>query len=212
MSLIDGLYTYEVVLLVCGVILFAALIIVLLRQVFTNRPYNGLLLFFVLPIAMIGFPAITKLQISNGMIEIDKQTQALLNKPQDASTRTALQTEVAKIAGRPIVDPDTLTTLAKAQFALAQDQEAEANVTKALSTNPNLAAATELKNKIDLTKTLTALTSAAASQPDNPRVREELQNTYTKLSQQKVANPKVLETMSKARLVLEKQGAATPAK
>jgi hypothetical protein len=209
MMTFDGLYSYEVAILVGGGVLFLVLVLVLLRQVLTNRKYAALLPFFLVSIAMMGFPAITKIQIDKGTLEIDKTTHELQNKPQDKETRTALEADLSKIASRPIRDPNVLTTLAKAQFALGHDEEAESNVNKVLTTAPNLTAAAELKTKIDLTKNLTKLTIAAESEPDNPRVREELQSTYSKLKQAPVANPKALETMSRARLVLEKKAVTT---
>lgn len=209
MAIFDGLYSYEIALLIGGAILFVVLIVAFLRQVFTNRKYAGLLLFFVLPIAMMGFPAITKIQIQNGTVEIDKATHELQSKPQDTAARAALEADLSKIGQRPIRDPKVLTTLAQAQFALGHDNQAEANVNQVLAAAPNLTAATELKTKIDLTKNLTNLTTAAESQPDNVKVRQELQSTYSQLSRTPVANPKALETMSRARLVLEKKAAAT---
>lgn len=213
MAMFDGLYTYEIAILIAGAVLFVVLIVAFLRQLFTNRPYQGLLAFFVLPIGMMGFPAITSFQIKDGTVEIDKTTHDLQSKPQDPQTRASLEGAVAKLASRPIHDPRVLTTIARAQFALGQDNEAESNLDKVLTTSPNLPAATELKTKIELTKNLTHLTTVAAAEPDNSKVKEELQGTYSKLAQQPMANPKALEAMSKAKTLLGKSAVSTtPAK
>lgn len=209
MSLFDGLYLYEIVLLICGVLLFLALLAALLRKVFTNQEYKGLLAFFALPIVMIGFPAISSVKVGEGVVEIDKQTTALLSKPQDQQTRANLQSQVSQIEARPFKNPTVLATLARAQFALGDESKAESNLNTALAAAPTLAPAVELKNKIELTKNLKAQTAAAESHPDDPKAREELRSTFTKLNQLQVANPKVIESMAKAQVVLQKNTAGS---
>ncbi len=207
MALFDGLYLYEVVLLVCGVLMFIGLLAGLLWMIFSNRHYKGLLLFFVLPITMIGFPSITSIQIQDGTIDIEKQTTALQGNPQDAQARATLQAQVAKLETRPFKDPATVTRLARAQFALGNEEKAESTLNTALAASPNLAGAVELKKKIELTKNLKAQTAAAEAQPGDAKAREELRSTYTKLSQLPLANPKAIALMSRAQTVLEKDAA-----
>jgi hypothetical protein len=205
----EGLYLYEVVLLICGVMMFLGLLAALLWKVFSNREYKGLLAFFVLPIAMIGYPSISSFQVKSGAADIEIQTTALQNKPQDQQTRAVLQSQVSKIESRPFKDPTILATLARAQFALGDESKAESNLNTALAAAPNLAPAVELKNKIELTKNLRVQTVAAESRPDDTKAREELQGTYTKLSRLSTANPKVIETLSKAQAVLQKNPAGS---
>jgi len=209
MALFDGLYLYEIVLLICGVVFFLGLLVALFWKVFSNQEYKNLLAFFVLPIAMIGFPSITSIQVKDGVVEIDKTTHELQSKPQDQQARAALQAQVSKIETRPFKDPTLLATLARAQFALGDESKAESNLNTALAAAPNLAPAVELKSKIELTKNLRAQTAAAESQPDNAKAREELRITYTKLSQLPIANPKAIETLSKAQAVLQKNAAGS---
>jgi hypothetical protein len=209
MALFDGLYLYEIVLLVCGVVLFLGLLVALLRKVFLNQDYKNLLFFFVLPIAMIGFPSITSIQVKDGVVEIDKTTHDLQSKPQDQQTRAALESQVLKIETRPFKDPTVLATLARAQFALGDESKAESNLNTALAAAPNLAPAVELKSKIDLTKNVRAQTVAAESHPDDARVQEELQRSVAKLSQVPLANPKAIATLSKAQAVLQKNAAVS---
>jgi hypothetical protein len=210
MALFDGLYLYEVVLLICGVVFFVALLAAFLRKVFLNQEYKNLLAFFVLPIAMIGFPSIKSIQVKDGMVEIDKTTHDLQSKPQDQQTRAALQSQVLKIEARPFKDPTVLATLARAQFALGDENKAESNLNTALAAAPNLAPAVELKNKIELTKDLRAQTIAAESHPEDAKAREELQSTYSKLRQVPIANPKAIETLSRAQAVLSRNAAVRP--
>jgi len=202
MALFDGLYFYEIALLVLGALMFLVLLPVLLWLALSNKKYQHLIPFFLISAGMMGFPAFTKIQIDKGKIEIDKTTHDLQSNPQSQQARAEVETSLTKIAGRPIHDPATLATVAKAQFALGHDTEAESNVNQALAADPTLQPAVELKNKIDLTQKLTQLTKPGA-EATSPQAREELKKAYSTLSNEKVANPKAIEALSRARVMLE---------
>jgi hypothetical protein len=204
MALFDGLYLYQIAILVCGCLLFLALLVALLWKVFSNQDYKGLLTFFLIPIVMIGFPAFSSFELKTDLGDLEVQTTNLQSKPQDQQARTALQANVANIESRPFNDPTVLATIARAQYALGDENKAQTNLNKALAAAPTLVPAVELKNKIELATHLQEAISTTQSQPDNPKAREELQSTYTKLSQLQVANPKLISTMSRAKAVLEK--------
>jgi hypothetical protein len=203
MPLFDGLYFYEIVLLVCGVVFFIALLVALLWMVFSNKNYKGLLPFFVLPIAMIGYTSIQSIQIQKGVVSLNLDTKSLLSNPGNPSARAALQTEVSGIQSRPIGDPTALATLAKAQYALGDDNQAESNVAAALKSAPTLPAAVDLKTKIDLVKTLKTQATTLKNDPNNAKAREGLQQTYNDLNKLQIANPKAQEAISSARTLLQ---------
>jgi tetratricopeptide (TPR) repeat protein len=207
MALFDGLYLYEIVLLICGVVFFLGLLVTLLWKIFANQEYKNLLPFFMLPIVMIGFPSITSIKVKGEVVEIDKTTHDLQSKPQDQQTRAALQTQVAKLGARPLKDPIILASLANAQFALGDENKAASILKRALAATPNLAPAVELKNKIELVNNLRAQTAAAESHPDDAKASEQLLGTYSKLSQVPTANPKLIEALSKAEALLQKNAA-----
>lgn len=204
-KLTDGLYPFEEVLLVLGVVLFIVLLIAFLRNVFRDKPYAGLLLFFMVPIVMIGYPSIQSIQISDSAITIATKTAQLAQNPNDEQLRASLQTDVAKLSARPIRDAQTTATLAEAQFALGNEAAAQTNLQKALSANPKLVAATQLQKKIQLTQKLSTLTEQAKSQPADTATKTELQSTVTELQRVGVANPTAVRNMAAARVVLNHQ-------
>src|SRR5690242_1938013 len=118
MALFYGLYLFEVVLLVLGIVFFIVLLFAFGYYMNQNRSITPLLAFFVVAIAMIGYPSIKSIQIKDDMVTIEKETQRLEANPTDASARTALQQTVAKLEQRPISNVPDLTAIAKAQFAL----------------------------------------------------------------------------------------------
>src|SRR5260370_33218080 len=118
MTLFDGLYLYEIVLLVCGVMLFLVLLAAFLRKVFTNQDYKGLLAFFVLPIAMIGYPSISSFEVKSGAADSEIQTTALQNKPQDQQAGQTLQSQVLRCESARLKCPTLRVTLARRPCAL----------------------------------------------------------------------------------------------
>lgn len=206
--MLDGMYLYEIVLLIGGAILFLAAVIVLLRQVFTNHSYKGLMPLFLIAVLMMGFPAVSAVKFGKDLLEIDKQTHQLQEHPDDQATRAALSSNIKALSGRPIKDPQTITTLAQAQFALGEDQQAKEKVEQALAANPSLTAAKDLKAKIEVVDKLNTLTTAVQKEPDNPQVKQDLQNALVQANHLKIANPKALDTIKKAGTVLQSQPAA----
>jgi hypothetical protein len=202
MTFFDGMYSYEIVALIAGVLLFLVLLAALLKKVFTGGSYVGLLPFFLLAIGMIGFPAVTSIKVSAGVVEMQKKTHELQERPQDVALRSSLQADVGNISARSFKNPQTVTALAQAQFALGQEQQAQDNLNKALETAPGLEPAHDLKAKIDVANKLSTLTEAAEKEPDNAQVKQDLQTTVSQASQYKFANPAVVNNISKAKTIL----------
>ncbi len=205
MAFVDGMYSYEIILLVGGVLLFLVLLAALLRKVFSNEPFSALLPFFGVAVLMIGFPAWSSVKVSDGVVEIDKKTHDLQEHPEDVALRSSLQSDVSKLSARPFNNPRIVTTLAQAQFALGQEEQAKQNLDKALAVDPALKPAQELKAKIEVANKLSALTAAAEEQPENAQVKQELQSVISQASQYKFANPKAVISMKKATTILQAQ-------
>lgn len=68
--------------------------------------------------------------------------------PDDTAAKNALQQSVTDITKTGVANPVTLTTVAKAQAALGNNDQAVANVNRALQINPKLAEAVRLKSQI----------------------------------------------------------------
>jgi tetratricopeptide (TPR) repeat protein len=201
-NLFEGLYLYEVVLLVLGVILFLALIFSLLYQVLHKRKFTSLLGFFMLPIAMIGYPSIKSIQYSDGAITLEKTTQELQAKPTDPAARQALQDQVTQMAARPASSARILTVLAQAQYALGNEASASGNLGKALQSDPNAVEARQLQHKIELIKNLNRMSSEIETHPANLEAKADLQKSLKEASELKVANPDALVQVARAQTVL----------
>ena len=145
MRFFDGLYSYEIVLLALGTVMFLVLLFAFLYSLVKKQALGRLFGFFLFPIVMIGFPVVSSIKLGNALLEITTKTRELEQRPTDKSAREELANAVQSVTGRPISDPQALTTVARAQVALGNDDSALNNLDKALQKDPNLREAAQLK-------------------------------------------------------------------
>lgn len=209
MNLFDGLYLYEVVMLFLGVFLFVVLVLALVYQLMHKRNLLGLLAFFVLSIAMVGYPSIKSIQVQKDGVSIQKAVHDLQSDPAKPELRAQLQQEMAHIAGRPIANPKTLTSIASAQFALGDEKAAAQTVHKALQKDPKATGAHELESKIEAAQKLDAMADEVEKHPDSVAAKAQLQQTIKQASQQPTANAALLGRIAKAEEALGQREEAT---
>ena len=149
MKLFDGLYPFEIVLLLLGVLLFLVSLVAFLRLVMRGGSLGSLPLYFLISVAMIGYPSIRSIQYGNGVLTIEKTTDQLKRDPSNAGLRQRLETEVAHLATRPSAKAETQLTFARAYTALGQEAAADQRLTKALKINPNLQVPRELLPRVE---------------------------------------------------------------
>jgi len=201
MNLFDGLYPYEVLLAILGILLFLTLLALLVVQVVRAKPYGTLLGFFALPIVMIGYSSIQKITFQDGAVTIDKTTEQLQAAPTNAALRSNLETQVASLSSHPTSNPSVLTSIAKAQFALGHSADAQTNLRKALRTSPELPAALTLKQRIDTESAITSLAAQLAEHP-NEGTRQKLEDAVAQAAPLKIASPGFLAHMAIAHAAL----------
>lgn len=189
MSFFDGLYAYEVVMLVCGALLFLTSLILFVFFAVGGKSIAKLYPFFGLSIVMIGFPAYKKIQISKDGFELEKDSAALVQNPADQALRSNVSTEVAALAPRSFSDPKMLTSIAKAQIALGDNSSAQENVAKALQAAPGNSDAVALQKRLQLDSDLTQLTAKVKSNPNDGAAKAQLSQVVTDLSKTQIASP-----------------------
>jgi tetratricopeptide (TPR) repeat protein len=202
MPLFYGLYLFETVLLVLGSIFFVVLLIGFVYQLTHRQNYGTLLAFFVVSIAMIGYPSIKSIQVKDGLITLEKDTQRVQANPTDAAARASLEKAVGNLSDRPISKAPDLTTIAQAQFVLGKDGEAANSVQKALQRNPRLEEAKVLQQKIVRINDMHMLAQRVEANPADSGARAQLQSTVNELSGAKLASPKALTELAKGQAAL----------
>jgi tetratricopeptide (TPR) repeat protein len=201
-AVFEGLYLYEIVMLVLGILLFVMLGIGFFYQLLQKRTIVPLLGFFTFPIAMIGYPSIKDIQFKDGLVSIEKTTQQLAENPTDAHLRGTLRQEVANVSARPISSPQNTSVVAQAQYALGNEEAAKSNLQKALEANPRAPAALDLQKRIIAVDTLKEQASQVEADPGNEAAKTKLANTLTQTSQLKFANPAALTQVARAQTAI----------
>ena len=199
MNLFDGLYLYEIVLLVLGTIFFLVITSILIYLVLHRRSYKGLTVLFVFPIVTIGYPSIQSFEYKDGMLKVEKTTTALQTNPSDPALRQELSQAVGKVSARPISNPRDLAVVGEAQYALGNEDAANQNAKKALEQDPSSSAARALQHKIEIVNSLNRLSSAVQANPADLDSRRQLKERLAEASQLPIANPVALTTVAQAQ-------------
>ncbi len=124
MNIFEGLKSYEIVLLIMGVLLFLTLLFVLIYQILKEKPYKGLLPFFFIPIIMVGFPGIQKIKFDKGVIEIETLTATVEQDPTNVEAKNQLEVQLKAIGNRSVSKPSTLKIMEKAYMAVGDTPKA----------------------------------------------------------------------------------------
>src|SRR5260370_4724426 len=150
MNVCDGLYFYEIALLILGVVLFFVLVVILIVLVKQGRSIAPLLLFFVIAVLMIGFPAVSKVKFDESGVEIDKAAAALARNPSDGTAKAKLERLVAEIKPRATRSAEGLVKLARAEAVLGNPSKALGTLDQALRRDPELKTAKDLKARLKM--------------------------------------------------------------
>ena len=146
-NLFDGLLLYEVTLLILGVILFLILSIGLLYYIIKKEQIAKLLLFFLIPIVMIGYPSINQISISNDKIELTKYQQQLIQNPEDSVAMKKVETITEKLEER-ATSPKDLVQVSTSNLLLGNNVKAVSLADKALLIDSNNLAARDIKKLV----------------------------------------------------------------
>lgn len=173
-NLVDGLFLYEIILMVLGTILFSLVLFLIFKnKEITKNHLMGL----GLGIVMIAFPSIKSFSISDGIINIERDLEELKENPEDATTKKKLEQDVSDIGERPINNPERLTTLSEANLELGKKEKAKTLANEALSKSPENLQAKEVVNIIEIEETI----KEVRENPEDSLAKEQLHEKIVKL-------------------------------
>ncbi|MDI3254611.1 MAG: hypothetical protein QJR10_07500 [Bacillota bacterium] len=194
----QGLYPFEVVLLVGGILLFLVLLIGLVAGLVRGKISAILVPLFILSLAMIGWPSVQSIQYNHLTVTLNNQLQQVAANPADQAARSRLAQITAQLASRP-GNAATLTAVASAQYALGQEGPAQQNLARALQMDPRQPAALALKSKIDAVTQMRQLAHTVQSNPSDVAAKLELEEVAARVSQMPLANPRALVSLAVAQ-------------
>ncbi|WP_262248782.1 hypothetical protein [Parapedobacter soli] len=151
-QLTDGLQLHEILLFVLGSLLFLVLLILLVLYAQRRQKLNILLPFFIIPVVMIGWSSIAKIQFNEAGLALEKTLREYETNPKDTATRELLQANVTELETKGVKDPKTLMNLARANYLLGKDQHALQTIDKIPESEKVILGADKLKATIFITQ------------------------------------------------------------
>ena len=147
----SNIQLYDIVLMIMGSLLFIACLIIFIIQSIQTKASKTLIAFFALSIIMVGFPAITKIQVGE-QFTLEKQLRKTAEIIAAGNTKPATIKEFRKTlasmekSGSPIDDPELLTSIARAQYEIGEVAMAKTYTQQALEINSSYLPALQLQN------------------------------------------------------------------
>ena len=209
MAIFQGLYLYQIVLLIFGSLLFSILLFALMYCIVQSKPIKRLLPFFVAAILMIAFPGIKSFQYKEGMITVEINEDKLRQNPEDPQARENLRKGLEIVQGRPNSDPSSALVIARAHYALGNEQAALASLQSALHSQAVGPDALKLKQKIEAFQTINTLTTRIEQNPGDFSAKEQLAARVAQVANEPTANPEAIATLARAHAALGQKGQAT---
>jgi hypothetical protein len=138
-KLFVNLSAMEFVMMMMGIVIFLVLVFLLIWKAMKNQPYAMLLIAFLIPTVLVGFPAIQSIKFDNWTLQIDKYAAQVAKNPSDTAARIQLKKEITDLQGDPRTEnnPEALATLATSHLALGNLSSADSAIKKAEELAPN---------------------------------------------------------------------------
>ncbi len=135
-TLLNDLHLYELILLFLGIFLFLILSAGLVYYILKKEEIKKLLLFFPIPILMIGYPSVKEITISSDKIAFSKYQEEYVQNPNDSVAKQKLEELTIKLEER-AQTPEDIIQISKAKLLLGKSKEAIRYANKAIKADSN---------------------------------------------------------------------------
>jgi tetratricopeptide (TPR) repeat protein len=200
-KILNQLSIGEFVLLCLGTILFFTLLIILIIMAVQKREFKVLLPFFLIPLAMIGWPTIKSMKVSPTGFELTNENITKAQTNQEA--RSQLEQITKNLNGTNISNPDSIKLLAKANAVLGDTNIAIQQVERVLKIYPNDKEALHMRNiyatpDVILQKNI----DKVKTNPTDPNAKAQLQSNLQQIETGTEAKKPNLITVAAAHYLL----------
>ena len=193
-DIFSGLLLYEIVLLILGVFLFLILCTGLLYYIIKKEQIKKLLLFFALPIIMIGYPSIKEISISKDRIQLTKYQEQFIQNPEDSVARQKVEEYTDKLEDRASSSND-LVQISKSKLLLGNYHEAADLADKAVTKESTNVEAKNIRSLATLEKSM----QESPNEPQNDAKLDSIVKDIPKTGEIKKLTP-FLSDRTKTRL------------
>jgi tetratricopeptide (TPR) repeat protein len=149
MNIFQNLCPHESILMILGIVLFAALIFAFIWSVVKEKKFAILLPFFLLPVIMVGYPSLGTIRYENNKFELENQKQKLFEgdyTPEEYEAFTNAYLAISQSC-KASNDAEAQESLAEAQLATGNFEEAREIANRTLSIQPENLVAQEIVRK-----------------------------------------------------------------
>jgi tetratricopeptide (TPR) repeat protein len=202
MKLLEGVLFYELVLIFLGILVSMALLFAFLQSVKQNKTSLKPIYAFIVPLMMIGYPSIQKIQFENGVLNIEKTSKEIEKNPLDTLLQkqllSSLRTFSVESSDRLKESPAALSAVANAQVALGRYDSAQVLIRQAVKLDSTSAPVmankqkikkkTESKKQFDLkVKQVDKQLKMLEKQPQSKMVRDSISQALKEVSIEQVS-------------------------
>ncbi len=203
MNFLDGLHSYEIILLILGILFFVVLLAALIYLVVKNRSIKNLPLFFLFPVLMIGYPSIQNFKLGNDWIYVEKVKERITQNPDDSIAKADLNQKLKVLESRPIKNQKFLETIAEAEAAVGDSLKALEISEEILQRNPQSQTARQLKERLSTpTVKLDRDIVKLQANPDDQQAQQSLTKNLKGIENALGLNPYVNYQAARAHLAL----------
>jgi hypothetical protein len=137
-TLLMNMSPRELVMTIMGIIIFLVLVFLLVWQVIKQKPYYLLLIGFLIPLILVGYPTIQSMEFDKWKFKIITNAERVNANPGDTTARAQLEKAVDSLVVDPRTkrNPEALATLATAQLSLGNLTAADSAIKKASELAP----------------------------------------------------------------------------
>jgi tetratricopeptide (TPR) repeat protein len=150
MNLLQGIQLPELIMLILGFILGLALIFIFIFTALRGKPNLYLLVGFIVPALLIGYPSYKSTQFGNNVVKIEQLVEKVNENPTDIAAQKELIDNLGQLpASRCVKSADAMTSIANAQASLGQYDSARVTINKAVELDKTSAKALEGQKDIN---------------------------------------------------------------
>lgn len=164
--LTDGLQLHEVAMFILGVLLFVVLLFLIVLFALRKRQLKPLLLFFIIPIVMLGWPSIAKIQLNKEGLILVNTLKELERNPDDIALQKKVEQSIQVLEEKNVNAPDLLADIANAKYLLGNDQAALETIQRIPEATRTSLGMTALQQTIAKTQDLERKIEKARASPD----------------------------------------------
>ncbi len=210
-KLFDGLLQYEMLLSILGMVLFLVLLFLLVYMIVTGKKVGSILGFFMIPIIMIGFPGIKKIQFKDIILELEESLAQSSNNDPTPEQQTQVEEIISKIHPDRISSFDNTITVSKAYAYIGDTLNAYRSAEEALKVEPSSQLAINLRDNFSENSMvkIDQKIEDIKQNPSNQSLKQELNQELQKVQSESLEAPVDYLIMARANEAIGKKEEAS---